>query len=187
MIDNRTGEIRYRKLVFDKSGNALFVWGRKNGMIENIYFTCFKKEGYWTEPELLESDAELKGFAMDGAGNAMLLLTKSESYKSALFSSYVNAGTLSWGSLEPVENHSAEMFTADISFTPGGNVFALWQEEGGEIYSSLYIPGSGWKESELVYEYAYPYGYPLFEIQPNGNVIAVWQTVDNHIMANHWK
>ena len=132
------------RIEFDGDGNALAVWGQRDGDAFNMYANRYA-DGEWGMADLIETDdtgdAFFPSIAVHPSGHAIAVWHQSDGERDNIWANRYIAGD-GWGTPEPLDDNdvdAAQIVTVAIDNT--GSALAVWQEgpSGGEdLWSSRF-------------------------------------------------
>ncbi len=180
-----SGSPSYAQVAMDGEGNAVAVWRVWASPIYEIWANEYTAGEGWGIAHLVETvysgTSSIPSIAMDDGGNATVVWQESILSVASLLSCRYVVGD-GWGEPELVEiDDSGHVLSWDVASDDRGNTRAVWaQSDGirGNILSSLYVPGTGWGEAELLEEDDDNAATPMISMDDAGNAIAVWTQFD---------
>jgi hypothetical protein len=186
--DDGTGADQvFPSLAVDPSGNAYAVWRDERNGDWDIYFSHRPAGGLWganvrVDDDGTGADQDNPKIAVDPNGNSHAVWQDERNEISPdIYSSYRPAGG-GWGANARVDDSvaSTRQSHPDIAVDPGGNAYAVWQDERSgtdfDIYSSYRRAGGSWGANVRVDDDgtgAEQTG-PSIAVDPCGNAYAVW-------------
>jgi hypothetical protein len=193
------GVHRKIELVADHHGNALVLWGQKDGAAVNLYITRYTPQGGWGAAELLETNLSSDfavDLAVDNNGNAIATWTDYRNRDELRdISGYAKSytPTSGWGPRYVIEDRliyefPSTTFPPDIAFDGNGNAMAVWGGMGmgvAGIYARRYTQVGGWEAPQLI-QTGFSIINPKMALDRSGNAIAVWEQDRKHIYANRF-
>src|SRR5262249_19126879 len=177
-------------VVFDSNGNSLVTWEQGDGLHYHINFSRLASGATaWSAPVQVDTapaDATASRLAADAHGHVVAIRVQSElvqgNFTSRIWSStYTSAGT--WGAPVVVGGDpNSRVNDGRVVSNAAGIAQALWQQTDGSLWSNRYTPGTGWDTTPKRVEAAGNGAYtPELAIDPNGNVLAVWQKANPQV------
>jgi hypothetical protein len=131
----------------------------------------------------------------DGDGNALAVWHQEVSGSTNLWANYFAAAS-GWGTAELVEHNDVDFYAGSprAVFDGDGNALVVWTQSegnsGGNVWSSRFVPGSGWATPALIESDA---GEVVGAVElagaADGSALAVWSQYDGqtlNIIANRY-
>jgi hypothetical protein len=179
------------QLAVDPNGNAVAVWLQHDGTRYNIWSNRYVAGTGWGTAELIETDnsgdAVYPQVAVDPSGNGAAVWEQHDGTRYNIWSNRYVAGT-GWGTAELVEtDNTGDAGRPQVAVDPNRNAVAVWRQSDGtyNIWSNLYVAGTGWGTAELIETNAGHADYPQVAVDTSGNAAAVWEQHDG-TRSNIW-
>jgi hypothetical protein len=147
--------------------------------------------GAWGAATLIEADdgdAHNPETAIDNAGNAFAVWDQSDGTRASIWSNRATPAG-GWGAAGSRENSDGDAFSPHVAVDGSGNALAVWQQSDGtrhNIWSSRYMPASGWSTPVLVENDPEEAGSVRIALNANGDGFAVWTQVSTIRPAVVW-
>jgi hypothetical protein len=201
-IDNRTpGFADGNQLAVDVNGNAIAVWRQEEEEQAGTRFRIWSNrftpsEGWKAEPSRIESDdspADSRGPAVsvNAKGEAVVVWQRWEDQtaQGAIWSNHYDPDS-GWGTAVLVESDYIANYDADpdVAIDPNGNALAVWGgvfNYRGTIWSSRYMPNSGWDRSVRL-DIGGDVAHPKVGMDASGKGLAVWPPLTGGLGARLW-
>lgn len=171
------------QLETNAAGDAIFSWTQNDGPLYNGYASFFSPGTGWGPATLVEnldfSSITEEWSAIDGHGNALVLLRTSNGTQYNVYATYYSVGT-GWGAPQRLDNAAgSNKFWLRISMNAYGDGLAVWNEYNGTNWLPVadFFNGTThtWGVAAPV-ESAFTYtGTVVGGIDGHGNALAVYQ------------
>ena len=167
-----------QRVAMSADGTGMALWRQTGGATAyTLYAARFRPGVGWDGAQSLGAGSYGE-LAMDSSGNAAVLYaTKDITYDSA-FGAYYTAGT-GWGSGVLLESEELGLARpGGIGFDASGRAIGVWYQKGSSvnsIWSSRYIPGTGWSARESVEPFTGDAYKPQVGVTASGEAIAIWE------------
>ncbi|MGQ9587439.1 MAG: hypothetical protein ACUVT7_03545 [Thermoplasmata archaeon] len=174
------GDADWPNVGVDRNGNALAVWTRYDGAVENVMSSRYVPGLGWSTPMLVESSAEsasMPHLAVDSLGNATAVWHQYDGTRWNIWANRYVVGA-GWGTAVPLETSTNPAGNPDVAVDAEGNALAVWAQSDGTryvVWASLYRHGSGWPPPIVLQSDVSQEGIrPIVEFDADGNAMAVW-------------
>jgi hypothetical protein len=164
------------------------VQGSDGGRLLDPVTRTFKtRDASWKTDNPIDDAAGTANDAQitfDNDGNALAVWYQASATGTDLWSNYYTAG-VGWGTAGLVEHNDVDLYAGSprVGFDADGNALAVWTQTngatGGSIWSSRFVPGSGWDTPVLVEtEPGDVAGFVELAMHESGDAVAVWRQFD---------
>jgi hypothetical protein len=164
------------------------VQGSDGGRLLDPVTRTFKtRDASWKADNPIDDAAGTANEAQitfDNDGNALAVWYQASASGTDLWSNYYTAG-VGWGTAGLVEHNDVDLYAggARAGFDADGNALAVWTQTdgatGGSVWSSRFVPGSGWDTPVLVETNPGDVaGFVEFAMHESGDAVAVWRQFD---------
>lgn len=193
-IDTAATTAGYSQVVYDSSGNALVLWQQLDGASYHIYYSWLALgTTTWSAPARLDTTVGAAGsarLAADAHGNIVALWTQTDSAQANaiyhVWSSVYSSNSGTWGPPAAVGNDpTLHAIFPSVVCNAAGTAEALWVLFDGSIWSNRYAPNAGWGTAQLVEAGGNGNEQPKLAIDPNSNVLAIWERMDQTTPTSH--
>lgn len=173
------------QLAMNAGGNALAIWLDRGRIWSNRYVPG---QGWQYAIDTGSSANSAPIIGMDGVGNAMVVWPGYSSPYYLLWSKRYIAGTNSWEAATQFPLTSVDAGNPQLAVNSSGQAAVVWdrQVRAGErfgLYTSRYVPGSGWDALQLIDTSVGDSDAPQVAIDAAGNATAVWVQAATDIWA----
>ncbi|MFO8050518.1 MAG: hypothetical protein R6V01_02320 [Thermoplasmatota archaeon] len=188
LIENNDAGFAFApNIVVNPSGNAIVVWAQNDGTKYNVWSNRYNAGIGWGIAEQIETSNGIDPYsspriAVDSSGNAIAIWRQ---YDGTIYNIWSNryVPETGWGTPVQIETQDeGSASSPSIAMNASGNAMVLWYQSDGtrtNIWSSQYVPGSGWSTAELIEtDNAGNAIHPQIAFDNSGNAIAVWSQSD---------
>ena len=183
-IATNAGSAAWSNIVFDKSGNAMAVWGQSDSANHyNIYSCRYAAGSGWGNSVIMDDntfDSIEPSLAADSTGSFRAAWVQFTATGADIYSSHY---TLTNGWEPPVL-----IGTGGIACSPrvaadgAGNVFAAWQQYDpndvypgdAKVYANRYATESGWSSQKKITNALGGADVPEIAVDPHGYATVIW-------------
>ena len=166
----------------DKSGNAVAIWSRFDGMNSIIQSSKKPFSGSWTSSVNVSDggqNADSPELAMDfsgDVGNAVAVWHRFNDTNHVIQAAYLPFGG-SWSASVDLSALDKDSFEPIVVLAPSGNATAMWIEFDGSNYiaQAATLPlGGSWSAPVNLSATGQDVSYINIDVDTTGNVVAVW-------------
>lgn len=180
------------RLAMDASGNAIAVWSQVTNTKHSSFANRYISGTGWAGPELLENNDEMSFYgqdiAMNDAGHAIVIWKSDNDNALGVFVNRYIPG-VGWSGPETVKSEGVDLIELNsVAMGPDGSAMAVWMQKDSTLFnlwSNIYISGTGWAEPELVENIDYSVNAPKLVMDVSGNAVALWRA-NSDIYANSY-
>ena len=175
IIDSDTGTAGNPQIAVSAGGNAVAVWTQGGSIWANNY----EPGTGWGTAELIETEsngAQQPMVAIDGSGNATAVWMQYSGVYNVWANRY-EPGT-GWGTAARIDSSDTEASQIKIAVNKKGIAVAVWSQMTGtrnHIWSSSYVPGTGWGTAVQIQTDDVNGFYPAVAVDSEGNAIVLWE------------
>ncbi len=189
-----SGRPNYAPVAMDEAGNGTAVWEHWDGTRYNIRAGRYSITTGWGAPQQIESNDGAAGspaIAMDRNGNAMATWQQSDGVRNHVWAARYETGT-GWGTAQRVDSdETLDAGSPLIAMDENGNAVVGWSAYDGvdlnssRAWSNIYAQEVGWGTPTLLTSGDAVSGYPVVDMDSNGNAIGAWLQWDG-VGMNMW-
>lgn len=181
------------QLETNAAGDAIFSFTQDDGPIWNGYAALYTPGGGWGPPTRIAyfnaSGVTEEWSAIDGSGNAIVLLRASNGTQYNVYATYYSVGT-GWGPTHRLDNLTgSNKDWLRVAMNARGDGVAIWSGYNGtnwDDYISLFNRTSLTWGSPLQIPAAFPYlGSAMVGIDGTGNVMTVYNSYNGSGYTNY--
>lgn len=193
-----TADAYLPEIAMGGDGSAFAVWlGFHDASVRDIWMSQYVIGTGWKSPELFDSNgiASYPRVAMNPSGHAMISWGRWNGNGYSLFAKEYDPLS-GWGAVQSIQiDGSSDISSHQIVMDAEGNALAVWKfwqqsDPFYRIYSSRYLAGVGWLQSEPIEMEPQNALFPQITMNADGKAVAVWQQIHDaspsDIMANYF-
>jgi hypothetical protein len=172
------------RVVFDRTGNAVAIWERSDGIDSFVETASRPVGGDWSAPVAISAAptlnfAERPQIALDPSGNAVAIWDRINRPDSRFIETTSRPVGGDWSAPVKLSPPGAEAFSPQIGVDSAGNAVATWLRANGEfnvILESAFLPlGGNWSAPVPVSATDHDVRQSQLAVDPAGNAVAIWQ------------